>query len=286
MTIKHILLPLTGESNSADAAVCGLNVAKQLGAHVTAGYEDELGPMYFNAGMPGSVYNYATFYEPLQKARQERKATARQYFDRAVALTQLPIVSGPTCKQASTMWIDDRGGEDDPVSKLGALTDLVVLDAPGDRTSPVSWNVLEETLFNARRLALVVPTGTKSVDFSKPLIAWNGSAEAARAVECAIDLFPSDAKVTVLQVGALKPGRMPAKLLVEYLGWHCFETELRQVADKANATCQIILDAARDAGAGCIVMGAYTHSRTRQLLLGGVTDYMLRNPSLPMLLAH
>jgi len=286
MTIKHILLPLTGEANSADAAICGLNLAKQLGAHVTAGYEDELGPMYFDAGMPGSAYNYATFYEQRQKVRQERKAKARHYFGQAVAATHLPIVSGPTCKQASTMWLDDNGGDDDPVSKFGLLTDLVVLDAPGERTSSVSWNVLEETLFSARRLALVVPAGTKSVDFSKPLIAWNGSAEAARAVERAIDLFPVDAKVTVLQVGEIKPGRMPAKLLVEYLGWHCFEAELRQAKDKANATCQVILDAARESGAGCIVMGAYTHSRTRQLLLGGVTDYMMRNPSLPMLLAH
>lgn len=286
MAIKHILLPLTGEVDGADAAICGLNVAKQLGAHVTAGYEDEMGPLYFDAGMPGSSYNYATFYEQLQKVRQQRKATARHSFGQAVAATQMPIVSGPTCEHASTMWLDDKGGDDDLVSKLGLLTDLVVLDAPGDRSSPVSWNVLEETLFRARRLALVVPPRTTSVDFSKPLIAWNGSAEAARAVERAIDLFPADAKVTVLQVGEIKRGLMPADTLMNYLGWHCFEAQLRQTADKANATCQVILDAARDVGAGCIVMGAYTHSRARQFLLGGVTDRMLRNPSVPMLLAH
>jgi nucleotide-binding universal stress UspA family protein len=73
---------------------------------------------------------------------------------------------------------------------------------------------------------------------------------------------------------------------MNYLGWHCFEAQLQRAADKANGTCQVILDAARDVGAGCIVMGAYTHSRARQFLLGGVTDRMLRNPSVPMLLAH
>lgn len=286
MTIKHILVPLTGESSSADTAICGLTLAKTLGAHVTAGYEDQLGPMYVAADFGGTAAAYGMFYEQMQKMRLDRKKRARTHFDGAVKATSLPIVSAPVCKQGSTMWLDDEDGNDAPIASFGALTDLVVLEAPGNRRSPPAWHVVEEALFGARRPTLIVPPNTTSVDLSRALIAWNGSSEAANAVERALDLLPATAKLTVLQVGELKPGRMSSEKLVDYLGWHCFEADLRRVPDRPNETSEIILSEARRAGAGIIIMGAYTHSRTRELLLGGMTDYMLRSTPLPVLMAH
>jgi len=286
MSIKHILLPLTGEASSADAAICGMALAKQLQAHVTVGYEDELGPFYIVPDFGTSAASYGLFYEQMQKVRSDRKKQARAYFDRAVGAIKLPIVSAPTCKQGSTMWIDDEGGNDAPISAFGALTDLVVLDAPGNRRSPTAWNVVEAALFGAHRPALIVPTGITSIDLSHALIAWNGSEQAAKAVEHALHMIPEEAKLTVLQIGELKPGRMSAEKLMEYLGWHCFDAELCRVPDRPDGTSQAILDEAKRAGAGFIIMGAYTHSRTRELLLGGVTDFMLRQAPLPVLMAH
>jgi nucleotide-binding universal stress UspA family protein len=34
------------------------------------------------------------------------------------------------------------------------------------------------------------------------------------------------------------------------------------------------------------VMGAYTHSRLRQIILGGVTKHVLGNANFPVLMAH
>lgn len=286
MSIKHILLPLTGESASGDAAVCGLTLAKVLGAHITAGYEDDLGPMYPAPDymLPGAPYGM--FFEQMQKLRQDRQKQARAHFDRAVRATHLPIVSDPVCKQGSTMWLDDEAGNHAPIAAHGALTDLVVLESPGNRRSPPAWNVVEEALFGARRPTFIVPPGTTSIDLSHAIIAWNGSSEAANAVERALDLLPQGAKITVLQVGDLKPGRMSSEKLMDYLGWHCFEAELRIVEDRKDQTAQIIIDEARRAHAGFVVMGAYTHSRTREFLLGGVTDHLLRETPLPVLMAH
>ncbi len=184
------------------------------------------------------------------------------------------------------MWIEHKGGTDAPISAFGPLTDLIVLNAPGNTLSPAPWNVVEEALFGAHRPAMIVPYGTRAIDVTNALIAWNGSAEAANAVEHALDLLPPGAKITVLQIGELKPGRTSAEKLVDYLGWHCFEADLRRLPDRPNETYQIILDEARRVNAGFLVMGAYTHSRTRELLLGGVTDFMLRSTPLPVLMAH
>ena len=285
MAIKHILLPLTGEAHSADAAICGLALAKQLGAHVTAGYEDELGPLYVGPDF-GAVANLGSFFERMQEIRADRKARARAHFDNAVGKIKLPIVSAPVCKQGSTMWIEHKGGDEAPISAFGPLTDLIVLNAPGNTNSPTPWNVVEEALFGAHRPTMIVPHGTRTIDLSHALIAWNGSSEAVSAVERALDLLSPGAKVTVLQIGELKPGRVPAEKLLDYLGWHCFDAELRHLPERPNETCQIILDEVRRAKAGVLIMGAYTHSRTREMILGGVTDFMLRNTPLPILMAH
>jgi nucleotide-binding universal stress UspA family protein len=277
---------MNGEPTNADVAVCGLALAKALGAHVTAGYEDELGALYIAPDYAGAAVDYGAFYEEMQKIRNDRRKQARQYFAHAVKTTALPIVSAPVCQRGSTMWIDDESGNDAPIASFGALTDLVVVDAPGSRNSPLTWKVAEEAIFGTHRPALVVPTGTTSVDLSTALIAWNGSMQAANAVEHALDLLPQNAKVIVLQIGDLKAGRMSSEKLMDYLGWHCLDRDLRQVPDRKHETGRIILEQARRANAGLIIMGAYTHSRTREMLLGGVTDFMLREATLPILMAH
>jgi nucleotide-binding universal stress UspA family protein len=285
VTIKTILVPLTGETTGKDAALCALKLAGQIGAHVTVGYEDGLGPTYVAPDFGGLAFSYRVFYEELQKARAERKALARTYFDQAIAATNIAIVSAPACQHGSAMWLDQKTTDGATLAALGGLSDLVVLGAPGSRLSPTSWMV-EETLFTLRRTALIVPPGTTTVDFSRPLLAWNGSPEAANALRQAMVLFPADARVTVLHIGDTKTGRIPAVSAAEYLKWHCFKAEIAWLGDRPQATAQIILEEAGRSAATCLVLGAYSHSRARELLLGGVTDSMLRAPKLPMIMAH
>ena len=42
----------------------------------------------------------------------------------------------------------------------------------------------------------------------------------------------------------------------------------------------------KEAGADLLVMGAYTHSRMRQMILGGVTRHVLGEASIPLFMAH
>ncbi len=47
-----------------------------------------------------------------------------------------------------------------------------------------------------------------------------------------------------------------------------------------------LAEAALAAEADLVVMGGYGHSRLREVMLGGVTRHMLRNASIPVLMAH
>lgn len=285
MSIKHILLPLTGEPHGEDVALSTLKLARDLKAHVSAGYEDELGPLYMpTIGYIASGPLYGAFYEQMRTEREKRKALTRRFFDSAIASTSLPIVSAPLCAQGSAMWVDVH----DNASMVGdqVLTDLVVLECPGGRTSPIIWNIAETCLFKTRRPVVIVPPGISKLDFSRPLVAWNGSPQAAHAAKHLMDLTSTEAQATLLQVGPLRSGRIPAAEAKAYLGWHCCDADIREIPDAAKSTGKLILETAIASKASCIVMGAFTRSPTREMLLGGVTDFMLRNTTLPVLLAH
>ena len=45
-----------------------------------------------------------------------------------------------------------------------------------------------------------------------------------------------------------------------------------------------LLAAAREFGCDMLAMGAYSHSRLRQLILGGVTRHVLENATLPVMM--
>jgi nucleotide-binding universal stress UspA family protein len=47
-----------------------------------------------------------------------------------------------------------------------------------------------------------------------------------------------------------------------------------------------LLQSAQEAGANLMVMGAYTHSRLRELVFGGVTYEVLSAADMPVLMAH
>jgi nucleotide-binding universal stress UspA family protein len=49
---------------------------------------------------------------------------------------------------------------------------------------------------------------------------------------------------------------------------------------------QAIINKAAELGSDLLVMGGYGHSRMREMILGGVTRYVLNHAGLPVLMAH
>ena len=48
----------------------------------------------------------------------------------------------------------------------------------------------------------------------------------------------------------------------------------------------LLLSRVADIGADMLVMGAYGHSRLREIVLGGVTRHILENATIPVLMVH
>ena len=117
------------------------------------------------------------------------------------------------------------------------------------------------------------------------LVAWNGSAPAAHAVQGAMPLFESMQPVHVLPVDD-DSEQFPASLVQHYLLEHDIPSDIDWRSSEGTSVAEAILQHAEEMGAGLIVAGAFGHNRLRELLLGSVTRELLEKSTRPLLLSH
>ena len=166
-------------------------------------------------------------------------------------------------------------------------SDLVVLGQakPGDGLGRA---IAEDVVLAAGRPVLMVPYAGHFPETGKRvLVAWNASPEAARAVADALPLLSLAQSVEVVAFGpGGDHGEQPGADLALYLARHGVKaTAARQNARGVDIGSQILSRAA-DNDADLIVMGAYGHSRMRELALGGATRSILDAMTVPVLMAH
>ena len=81
-------------------------------------------------------------------------------------------------------------------------------------------------------------------------------------------------------------GSGPPAEVVAYLARHGIAAEARGFETGDRSVGETLLDEGREVGADLIVLGGYGHSRTRELVFGGVTQHVLVHADIPVLLAH
>ena len=114
---------------------------------------------------------------------------------------------------------------------------------------------------------------------------WNNSAEAARAVWAAAPLLKTASEVNIYTVGEGIDPEAALDRIVVGLKRAGISASGHAIQPKGAAQDQLI-DAAAEMDADLVVMGAFTHSRLRELVLGGVTQHMLEVLARPTLMAH
>jgi nucleotide-binding universal stress UspA family protein len=149
--------------------------------------------------------------------------------------------------------------------------------------------LIEPLLFESGRPVLIVPKDfTSSISLDHILIAWDGSANAARAAWDSISLLEKSKKIEIVTVMGEKnidtaPAANSLAPMLTYLNENIRVTAL-EIGDQTAAGA--IKKHAKIIGAGLVIQGAYGRSRWTEMVLGGVTREMLRDSDLPVLMSH
>lgn len=145
------------------------------------------------------------------------------------------------------------------------------------------------TLHSVRPVLIVPHAGPADFTGNRILVAWDGSMEATRAITNAIPFLKRAKSVTVALFNPSAQldvhGELPGTDIGLYLARHGIAIEVLQQETEADIGSALI-KLASDHGYDLIVMGAYGHSRFREIMLGGVTRTVLGQMSVPILMSH
>ena len=285
MPIRRILLPLTGTAAGEAALTTALMAARLWNAHLTVLHvrvdSRDVAPLA-GEGLSGAMIE--EMMSATEKESSDRSDAVRAMFDRFVVQHGVEVAEPHPGQGATANFASVTGREEDLVAQLARLTDLTVVPHPESGDDVSSSDALHAVLFDSGRPVLIAPRVPLPTLGKRICVAWNGTAESAAAVQAAIPWMQKADAVQILSADEY-PRRGPgAPELRSYLALHGIEVDAVQFRPVEKAVGRGLLEGARSFGADFLAMGAYSHSRLRQLILGGVTRHVLENATLPVLM--
>jgi nucleotide-binding universal stress UspA family protein len=179
-------------------------------------------------------------------------------------------------------WAEVEGSALTIIGERGSRADLIVSAQPLENDRPARQS-FSAALFGTDRPVLLVPSGSIPSFGRRVAIAWRDEKRAAGAVIPALRWLTNAEQIHVLMgIRDSTSGPGIPKILSE----HGIAAELHTVPIGSEPFGKTLLDAAHQLSADMLVMGAYAHSPLRELILGGVTRYVLDHADLPVLMRH
>ena len=149
--------------------------------------------------------------------------------------------------------------------------------------------LIEPLIFESGRPVIVVPNGfSADIALDHILVAWDGSAGAARAVWDSLPLLRLAKTIEIVTVTGEKELNevQAANALAGMLTYLDRKVSVTALALGGGTAAGRIKEQAAKSGAGLVVQGAYGRSRWSELILGGVTREMLHDCTIPVLMSH
>jgi nucleotide-binding universal stress UspA family protein len=274
---RDILVVIDNAATAAHLLAPAAVLARRFDARLTG---------FFPTGLPsatsfGDLSSGAQLVEAFMTAQREEAVKAEAAYRQELGHLQL-----------AGDWVTREADFGESVTALGRLYDLVIVaQANPDVPSPAPRMLPEELVVGVGRPVLMIPYAGDFAEFDRHvLVAWNGSREATRALHDAMFLIERADAVTVIEVDP--PASAPASPdlgiadVIAMLKRHGVEAAAVPTASGGTPVADVILSRAADLSADLVVMGAYGHSRLRELVLGGVSRSVFQEMTVPMLMSH
>lgn len=214
---------------------------------------------------------------------QQKHTDLHEHFRDLCAEYDVAITKRPQGDQPTAAWRDVEGARSEAVALQGRVSDLIIIphSTSGDATL-----TFQEAIFHTGRPVLLVPREMDRFEHHNVLIGWNGGVEISRAVQQALPFLKTADAVAVATSAELKDQAPTVQNVIDYLSLHDVAAETKILETGTQSPGEGMLSIAEDLECDLLVTGAYSHTRLRQRILGGVTSHLLRHANIPVLLAH
>lgn len=275
MRYKNMTVCLDNSAESSQRLDFSLALAVRHGAHLTALYLT-----YVPFIMSDSYAVWAPMmleWEDLAKTQQER---ARESFYATASKAGINFD-----------WAGYRSFELQKIIAHARVSDLTIIGQrnPADVESDRGNGYPERLILKLGRPVLILPyAGEIPKTFDNIFVAWDGGREDTRAMADALPFLRLAQQVKVLTIyeSADQENDLPDIDIAGYLAKHDVKVEIERNQSIHIAPADWLLSRAKEIHADLLVMGAYGHYRLTELVLGSVTQAIMRQMTLPVLMSH
>lgn len=285
MDVRTLLVPLGSAAADRVAVGDALAVARSMNAHVRAVLvEPAEGGRSLRYGQAGEGYMTDEMLAGLREAGRQYRDAGRVLVAEMAEAAGVPLRDVPDADGPSVSWGVLKGDPVGAVAAEAAVHDLVVLAAPAG--SPGGGDVADiDGLLLATGRPTLLATGTGMAG-DIVLVGWNCSPQSGRALTQALPFLRQATRVHLLQIETAAKSGPDVDRAALYLVAHGISAEVHKVAAGSAPVGELLLEQVADLRADLLVIGAYSHSRLRELLLGGVTRHVVTHARVPVLLVH
>ena len=130
----------------------------------------------------------------------------------------------------------------------------------------------------------------KALQPASVFLAWKAGIPSARAVHAAMPFLRDAREVTVAMfdpvMTSARDGENPGSDVAAWLTHQGCNVAVQQYPSGGEEIAKAIMQRGQETGGDLIVMGAYDHSRLREVVFGGTTRTMIEQRDCPVLLCH
>lgn len=269
--MRSILLHIDNDDCLEARLQVALDLARAFGSHLTC-----LQSVPYEYGVPGDLYGTMA----IQMMPEVREAAAE---------LRKRMESRLSAEDVVWDYMQEDGFASGRLLRRAGLHDLIVVGSCDGLRSKGPSALVGEVVLKAQTPIFVVPPHVNRFDATGlAVVAWDGSAEAARALRAAVPLLARASSVVLATVDedhTPQTERLPHMEGAEYLSRHGIECEMVELPCSGSVG-ETILATASARAATLIVMGAYGRPRLVEMVWGGATRRILSDPPVPVLVCH
>lgn len=267
--MKNILLLVHDDAGQEARFQAALDITRAVGGHLSC-LDVAILPV-----VSGELYAFSAEAALLADER-ERQAANRQRLQERLSR-----------EDVQWDWRETTGTLAGSLEEAAVTADLIVVSRGLDSTPmPDMRSVASEVVIGSGKVVVAVPESAKGFAANgRALVAWDGSAEAMKALQGAVPLLALARIVTIVEIadGSIE---LPAEEAAAYLSRHGIAPVVIRRSAESLPISETLLFEAKLLGADYVVMGGFGHSRLVEALLGGVSRDMLSESPIPTVMAH
>lgn len=286
--MRTILMPMTEPKGQEGALDVAFSVARGFNAHLTALFirpDPRAAIPFMGEGLTADAIQ--DLVDASEREGKGRAARTHAIFEARRQREGVETGDGLEGMDKVTVSFEEcTGFIADRVGRAARLADLTIVPQPIEPNSADSSELFSEVLFRSGRPLMLAPPTPSSVIGENIVLAWNGRAECARTAAAALPFLYRAKSITLLTIGDEHPDRPGLEGLSLYLARHGIEATIAHRPEGDHATGETILSFVENSGADLLVMGAFSHSRWREMIIGGVTRHAIQHAKVPVFMSH